>query len=90
MNLKEKIKKILEECFNGEISYASIVIENPKDRKMGDYALPCFSYSKVLHKAPNIIAEEVKNYLEQNCSFLNKVEVIGGYVNVFLDKLVIA
>ena len=90
MNLKEKIKKILEDCFNGEISYSSIVVENPKDRKMGDYALPCFSYSKVLHKAPNIIAEEVKNYLEQNCSFLNKVEVVGGYVNVFLDKLVIA
>lgn len=90
MNLKDKIKEILEDFFDGEIPYSSIVVENPKDRKMGDYALPCFSYSKVLHKAPNIIAEEVKVYLEQKCSFLNKIEVIGGYVNVFLDKLVIA
>lgn len=90
MNFKENIKNILEEYFKDAILSSSIVIENPKDRKMGDYALPCFSYAKVLHKAPNMIAEEIKVHLEHNCSFLSRIEVVGGYVNVFLDKSAIA
>lgn len=89
MNLKENIKKVLENYFN-DIPDLSIVIENPKDRKMGDYALPCFSYAKLLKKAPNVIAEEIKEYLINNCSFLSSIEVVGGYVNVFLDKHMLA
>ena len=86
MSLKEMIKNILYEYLKDSIGINDIIIENPKDRKLGDYALPCFSYAKVLHKAPNLIAEEIKTYLEEHCSFVSTVQVIGGYVNVFLNK----
>ena len=32
----------------------------PPDSSMGDYALPCFKFAKVLRKSPVAIAEELK------------------------------
>ena len=89
MSIKDTIRNTLYNYFKENLLLDDIVIENPKDRKMGDYALPCFSYAKVLRKAPNMIAEEVKLYLEKELSFISKIEVVGGYVNVFLDKNII-
>ncbi len=86
MILKEVIKSAVCCYFKDEITMSNIVVENPKERKMGDYALPCFSYAKVVHKAPNVIAEELKVYLVNHCSLIERVEAIGGYANVFLDR----
>ena len=33
----------------------------PTDSRMGDYCLPCFRLSKTMKKAPQAIAEELKN-----------------------------
>ena len=38
---------------------ANIVV--PPDKTMGDYALPCFKFAKVMRKSPAIIAEDLKN-----------------------------
>lgn len=84
MNIKEELKQLVYNSLDGIISKEDIIIENPKDRKMGDYALPCFTYAKVLHQSPMIIAETLKNSL--NTELFEKVEVINGYVNLFLNK----
>lgn len=86
MNLKELIRNILDKYFKEMGFNCDIVIENPKDRKLGDYALPCFTYAKLLHKSPNLIADDIKIYLENNCDFASSVVSISGYVNIFLDK----
>lgn len=90
MILKEVIKNTVCNYFQDEIAISNIIVENPKERKMGDYALPCFSYAKVLHKAPNIIAEGIKQYLEETCCLIDKVEVVNGYANIFLNKQLVA
>lgn len=90
MILKEVIKNKVCDCFNDEISISNIVIENPKERRMGDYALPCFSYAKVLRKSPMVIADQIKVYLESNCPIIDRVESVNGYANVFLNKQLIA
>ena len=79
--MKEQIKKIIYDYFNGEISEDLIKIEYPKDKSMGEYAIPCFQFSKVLHKSPNDIAEELlsNTQLDGNC--------INGYLNIKLDRL---
>ena len=64
MVLKEVIKSTICSYFNNEIDSSSVIIENPKERKLGDLALPCFTYAKILHKAPNVIANEIKEYLD--------------------------
>ena len=57
-----------------------IKVEYPKDRTMGDYAVPCFQFSKILHKSPMDIANLLKDKLNY------KSEVINGYLNIFMDK----
>ena len=63
------------------IKKEDIVIEKPKMREMGDYALPCFTYSKVLKKSPNDIANTIK---EKLCNY--EINVVNGYANVFINK----
>ncbi len=59
-------------------------IEIPPRQEMGDFAFPCFSLAKELKKAPNMIASEIKEKLDP--SGLEKVQVLGPYLNFFLDK----
>ncbi|MCM1371155.1 MAG: arginine--tRNA ligase [Clostridium sp.] len=81
MNLEEKLKQDIYEILKEYISYEDIVIEKPKVRSMGDYAIPCFVYSKQLKKSPNDIALFIKDKLTNY-----KIEVLNGYVNVFIDR----
>lgn len=59
-------------------------IEAPKDHKMGDWAFPTFTLAKVLRKAPQMIAAELVEKIDQ--SSFEKVVATGPYINFFLDK----
>lgn len=84
MNIKEEIKTLVYQVLKDYVNKDDIVIEYPKDRKMGDYALPCFTYAKAMHKSPIAIAEDIKSVL--TLDLFDKVEVVNGYVNVFINK----
>jgi len=66
-------------------------IEIPPNSEMGDYTFPCFRLAKELKKAPPMIAQEIKDKLEndtkwQEKQLFEKIEVIGGYLNLFVKK----
>ncbi len=61
-------------------------IEVPKDSQNGDYAFPCFKLAKELRKSPMIIAEEIKNKIVLDNNVIEKVEVVSGYLNFFVNK----
>lgn len=81
-------KKIIAERLKGNIDLDEekilSLIEIPPKTEMGDYAFPCFQLSKLLRKAPNMIAAELKEKI--NKDGFEKVENLGPYVNFFLDK----
>ena len=60
------------------------MIETPPDKKMGDYALPCFRLSKTMRCAPQMIAGKLAEKIA--CEEIDHVEVVGGYLNVFLRR----
>ena len=60
-------------------------IEVPPNKEMGDYAFPCFKLAKIFRKAPNMIAQEISEQIE-NGEYLERVEPAGGYVNFFVNK----
>ena len=78
--MKEKIVEEIYNILNKEVEPTDIIVEKTKDRKLGDYSIPCFSLAKKLRKNPNIIAEEISKKLSL------KSEVLNGYLNVFIDK----
>ena len=61
------------------------LVEIPPDPKMGDFAFPCFSLSKALRKAPNIIASELAAQVSPE-GIISRVEAMGPYLNFFADR----
>ena len=61
-------------------------IEVPKDSVNGDYAFPCFKLAKELRKSPMAIAEEIKEKIQLNNDVIEKVDVVSGYLNFFVNK----
>lgn len=60
-------------------------IEVPPTKEVGDYALPCFRFSKSLKKAPNMIASDLLQNFPK-VSGIKSVECVGGYLNFKLDR----
>ena len=61
-------------------------IEKPKGTENGDYAFPCFRLAKELHKAPPMIANDIKENIQVDENQITKIEVAGGYLNFFINK----
>lgn len=86
INFKQEIANTIEKVINIEIKELESYIEIPKDNKNGDYAFPCFRLAKELKKAPQQIASEIKEKIEINTEIIEKVEVLGGYLNFYVSK----
>lgn len=67
-----------------EIEKEDIIIEIPKDRTLGDYAMPCFGLAKKLHQNPNVIASNILDKIDK--SKFDNIEIKNGYINFFLNK----
>lgn len=86
INFKSEIAKILKKEIEGlSLEDLYLLLEIPQDEGMGDYALPCFKLAKEFRKAPNVIAEEIKEKISKEGLFM-KVEAVSGYVNMFIDR----
>lgn len=59
------------------------LIEIPPRPEMGDFAFPCFRLAKVMHKAPQMIAADIKDAIG-DVDFLEKIDVQGAYLNFFV------
>lgn len=88
MNYKNRIAQLIQKHVELEIDAIENLIEVPPQPEMGDYAFPCFQISKIIKKAPNIIAEELKNHIIDR--EFKKIENLGPYLNFFVDKGVFA
>lgn len=81
LDYKKLISDLIESIIGINV-YDSI--EVPPDSKMGDFAFPCFKLAKELRKAPQAIAEDIKCKISHE--MISKVEVVGAYLNFFIDK----
>ncbi len=86
MDYKKQIVTDLQAAIGDVLSAEELYnfLEVPKISTHGDFAFPTFSLAKVYRKAPNVIAEELIEKLNQE-NYENIVAV-GGYINFFLNK----
>lgn len=86
MDYKAQVTNSILSVLNGELISADIYekLEQPKTLAMGDLAFPAFVLAKVFHKAPNQIAADLVEKIDQ--ASYEKVEAKGAYINFFLDK----
>ena len=62
-------------------SYLSV----PPTGDMGDFALPCFKFAKILRKPPVQIAEDLKNAYPTD-HVICGVSAVNGYLNFSIDR----
>ncbi len=88
MDYKKHIaQKIAAEGLSEEDIYAAIAL--PPNSEMGDYALPCFKFAKVLRKSPALIAQDIAaNYPADDV--IERAEAVNGYVNFTVNKSALA
>src|SRR3989344_2276532 len=83
--MKQIITKLLEKEIPLKEKEIENLIEIPWSSELGDYAFPCFALSKKLKKSPNEIAKELKEKIKLS-SEIERIEVVGAYLNFFVDK----
>lgn len=90
MNIKSELANVLATQLDVELSPETIeqLLEKPKYDHLGDLAFPCFTLAKKLRKAPTLIAEEFSQKIES--PLIDHVEVVGAYINIFLNQQLIA
>ena len=86
IQFKTKIAEEISNVININKEELEGYIETPKDTKNGDYAFPCFRLAKELKKAPPMIANEIKEKIKIDEELIEKVEVVGGYLNFYIKK----
>lgn len=84
MDYKKHIaEKIKVDGVTTEEIYESLAL--PPNTEMGDFALPCFKFAKVLRKSPVMIAEQLKNQLTTD-EVISEITAVNGYLNFKIDK----
>ena len=88
MDYKKYIaERLTVEGVSEEEIYSSISL--PPNSEMGDYALPCFKFSKVLRKSPVMIAEGLKSSYKTD-DVIKEVSAVNGYLNFKVNKVGLA
>ena len=57
----------------------------PPSSQMGDYALPCFRFAKVMRKSPVAIADELAKSVAPD-GVISQVSAVNGYLNFKINK----
>ena len=80
-DIKQIISSLIEKEINIDVYDYIKEIDDPSK---GDYAFPCFSLSKELHKSPVDIANELVEKI--NDERIEKIESVNGYLNFFINR----
>ena len=87
------IKKLIINCFSKQVrENFNLLPENiavPPNTAMGDFCMPCFTWVKALKKSPVQVAEDLTKDFDYT-SIVEKTQVVGGYLNFFLNKKIVS
>ena len=88
-NLERRLAQKLLECLrrrHPEAALPKVVIEQPPNVKLGDFAIPTFPFAKSLRSAPLKIAEEIRGEVGPIEGIAEMQVVPPGYLNVRIDR----
>jgi arginyl-tRNA synthetase len=70
-------------------SPAIIEISDPPRQELGDFAVPCFGFSRQLRRAPAQIANMIAERLGAD-GYVSSVTADGPYINIFFNREIIS
>ena len=85
-----QIRKVLKKKFNlKNFEVLDFSLIQPRDSKIGDFALPCFKLAKIIKKHPQEVAGILAQWIEPS-EEIEKIEAVNGYLNFFVNKILFA
>ncbi|MHB2150617.1 arginine--tRNA ligase [Calditrichota bacterium LG25] len=71
------------------IKDVQIILERPREEKFGDFASNlALQLARHLKKNPRQIAEEIKDFINQNPDYISAIEIAGpGFINFFASNV---
>ena len=83
--IRSELTKIVQEYDLSEMP--EVFIEKPKEESHGDFSTNlAMRLAKPLRKSPVLIAKEIVEKLDPAKLHLEKVEVLNGFINFFIDR----
>ncbi len=89
-SLKTTVAEKVAQLFADEFGYAGDIsgeiypmLEYPPEKDMGDLALPCFKFAKLLRKSPVMIADTLAKSL--TLPEIERTEAKNGYLNIYIS-----
>ncbi|MBI5913193.1 arginine--tRNA ligase [Candidatus Azambacteria bacterium] len=76
-------KHSIRDFLRGEYGFDELA-EVPKGVD-ADFAIPCFSIAMIKGIKPQEAAIEIAEAIKKECAFIERAEVTGGYVNIYVD-----
>lgn len=90
MNIEEKIScaviDAIKALYNIDVEEKSIQLQKTKSDFEGDITLVVFPFTKVARKQPEIIGNEIGQWLTENTDIVDKYNVIKGFLNLSISK----
>ena len=75
----------IADAFGLGVEDVRAAFERPPREELGDVALPCFRFAKVLRRDPKTIAAEAQKALE-GAPCVARTETVGAFLNIHLDR----
>ena len=88
MDFKSEIASLISNELKCKKEDVVEVLEIPPESEFGDYSFPCFKFAAKLKKKPIDLAKDLSSNLRGK--FIEKVEIKGPYLNIFLKNEIVA
>lgn len=90
MNIEEKISRAVVDAikalYNIDIEEKNIQLQKTKSDFEGDITLVVFPFTKIARKQPDIIGNEIGEWLKENTDVVDNYNVIKGFLNLSICK----
>ncbi len=80
-SIQETVSQALNKLYNIEASAESIVLQKTKKEFKGDYTVVVFPYVKQARKSPEMVANELGQYVKEALADVENFNVIKGFLN---------
>ena len=90
MNIEENISKAVVDAVKSlygiEVAENGIQLQKTKSDFEGDITLVVFPFTKTARKQPEVIGNEIGQWLTENTDIIDKYNVIKGFLNLSISK----
>ena len=90
MNIEENISKAVvgavKSLYGIEVAENGIQLQKTKSDFEGDITLVVFTFTKTARKQPEVIGNEIGQWLTENTDIVDKYNVIKGFLNLSISK----